>query len=140
MYQTQPQNMLNNRQIAWPSGKIVGGSSAVNGMYLVWPSSIEVDVWHGLIKNLDGSDAWTSDSFFAAMRKVRLFRQISVPYLSLTLDRFCSSSPKRLLPLAMTSAILPTSSTMKPPMGPMVRYTLPTRLTCPRCMAPGSVL
>jgi len=73
MYQTQPQDMLNYRQVAWPSGKVVGGSSAANGMYLVRPSSIEVDVWHELIKNLNGSDAWTSDSFFAAMRKVRPF-------------------------------------------------------------------
>ena len=72
-YRTQPQDMLNNRQLDWPSGKVVGGSSAANGMYLVRPSSIEVDVWHGLIKDLDGSDAWTSSSFFAAMRKVRPF-------------------------------------------------------------------
>jgi len=71
--------MLNNRQVAWPSGKVVGGSSAANGMYLVRPSSIEVDVWHELIKDLDGSDAWTSDSFFAAMRKVRPIPQISIP-------------------------------------------------------------
>ena len=71
MYQTQPQNTLNSRQVPWPSGKVIGGSSAANGMYLVRPSSIEVDVWHELIKDLSGSDAWTSGSFFAAMRKVR---------------------------------------------------------------------
>jgi len=79
MYQTQPQDMLNNRQLAWPSGKVVGGSSAANGMYLVRPSSLEVDVWHELIKDLNGSDEWTSGSFFAAMRKVRPFPQISIP-------------------------------------------------------------
>jgi choline dehydrogenase len=70
-YQTQPQNMLNSRQVRWPSGKVVGGSSAANGMYLVRPSAIELDVWQGLINTLDGHDAWTSDSVFAAMRKVR---------------------------------------------------------------------
>ena len=79
MYKTQPQDMLNYRQVAWPSGKVVGGSSAANGMYLVRPSSVEVDVWHELVKDLDGSDAWTSDSFFAAMRKVRPFLQVSIP-------------------------------------------------------------
>jgi len=79
MYQTQPQNMLNSRQIAWPSGKVIGGSAAVNGMYLVRPSSVEVDVWHELIKDLSGSDAWTSGSFFAAMRKVRPCLQTSIP-------------------------------------------------------------
>lgn len=79
MYRTQPQDMLNNRQVPWPSGKVVGGSSAANGMYLVRPSSVEVDVWHELIKDLNGSDAWTSASFFGAMRKVRSLTQITVP-------------------------------------------------------------
>lgn len=78
-YRTEPQNMLNSRQVVWPSGKVVGGSSAANGMYLVRPSAVEVDVWHDLVKDLSGSDAWTSDSFFAAMRKVRPSPQTYFP-------------------------------------------------------------
>lgn len=136
MYKTQPQDMLNYRQVAWPSGKVVGGSSAANGMYLVRPSSIEVDVWHELVKDLDGSDAWTSDSFFAAMRKVRPFLQVSIPCPEL----LSSFSLKRLLPLAMTSAISLMSRTTKPLMEPLARFILPTRLTCPRCMALGLTL
>lgn len=33
-YKTTPQVNLNNREIEWPRGKVVGGSSAVNGLYL----------------------------------------------------------------------------------------------------------
>ena len=119
--------MLNYRQLDWPSGKVVGGSSAANGMYLVRPSSIEVDVWHELIKDLDGSDAWTSSSFFASMRKVRPF----LKSVFLVLNCFHSFSLKRLLPLAMTSAISLMSRTMNPLVDPLARFILHTRLTCP---------
>lgn len=59
-----------NRTLDWPGGKVIGGSSAANGMYYVRPSSVEVDVWHSLISGMDGAGNWTSDAFFDAMRKV----------------------------------------------------------------------
>jgi choline dehydrogenase-like flavoprotein len=65
-----PQPNANNRVMNWPGGKLLGGSSAANGCYLVRPSSIEVDAWHSLISGLDGADNWTSANFFAAMDKV----------------------------------------------------------------------
>src|SRR5258707_2282651 len=125
--------MLNYRQITWPMGKVVGGSSACNAMYLVRPSSIEVDVWHDLIKDLDGHDAWTSDSFFAAMRKVRPFLKSLFGVLSAC----CPFSLRRSLSLATTSAISATSSTMKPVMEPAVHFTLRTQPICLRYTALG---
>ena len=67
-----PQTNANNRVMSWPGGKVLGGSSAANGCYLVRPSSVEVDAWQSLVTGMDGADNWTSEKFFAAMDKVRL--------------------------------------------------------------------
>lgn len=69
-WQSVGQTNANNRVMNWPGGKLLGGSSAANGCYLVRPSSVEVDAWHGLISAMDGADNWTSEKFFAAMDKV----------------------------------------------------------------------
>jgi choline dehydrogenase-like flavoprotein len=69
-YQTVPQPNLQNRQIPWARGKVLGGSSAVNGMYLVRPSQIEVDSNAGLNANQSAASAWGWESFFMAMKKV----------------------------------------------------------------------
>lgn len=50
---------------------MLGGSSAVNGLYLVRPSTLEVDANAGLMAGEPDSAAWTWDSFFKAMKKVR---------------------------------------------------------------------
>jgi choline dehydrogenase-like flavoprotein len=70
-WKSVPQGNANNREMNWPGGKMLGGSSALNGCYLVRPSAIEVEAWHDLINGMDGADNWTADKFFAAMDKVR---------------------------------------------------------------------
>ncbi|KAH8918673.1 GMC oxidoreductase [Atractiella rhizophila] len=47
-YYTVPQPHLKNRQIYWPRGKLLGGSSAVNGLYLVRSSREEQEAWEAL--------------------------------------------------------------------------------------------
>ncbi|KAI0248967.1 GMC oxidoreductase-domain-containing protein [Lactifluus subvellereus] len=37
-----------NRTLPWPRGKVLGGSSVMNGMYSVRPSQIELDAWPAL--------------------------------------------------------------------------------------------
>ena len=59
-----------NRQISWPRGKVLGGSSAVNGMYAVRPSKVEVDIWASMI---NGGDLWNWNSLFANMKKSENF-------------------------------------------------------------------
>jgi choline dehydrogenase-like flavoprotein len=66
-----PQANLKNRQLPWARGKVLGGSSAVNGMYLVRPSQLEVDSIAGLNANQPGATAWGWESLFQAMKKVR---------------------------------------------------------------------
>ncbi|THU95508.1 GMC oxidoreductase [Dendrothele bispora CBS 962.96] len=74
-YVTAPQTHLSNRGVSWPRGKVLGGSSAINGMYSVRPSEIEVNAWSGMIASDDNSLAsmWNWDSMFAAMDKSETF-------------------------------------------------------------------
>ncbi|KAK0566696.1 hypothetical protein OC844_000602 [Tilletia horrida] len=44
-WQTSSQDGLNGRTTPWPRGKVLGGSSAINGLYMVRPSKIEADLW-----------------------------------------------------------------------------------------------
>lgn len=50
-YMTEPQPHSNNRQYAWPRGKILGGSSALN--FLVWQrgAAAEFDAWEKMGPN-----------------------------------------------------------------------------------------
>ncbi|KAJ9633557.1 hypothetical protein H2204_006940 [Knufia peltigerae] len=72
-YNTTPQVGMNNSQMNWPRGKTLGGSSAINGMYMNRPGEIEVDAWKNMLGDMDGADNWSWDSLFAAMKKSETF-------------------------------------------------------------------
>ncbi|OAL34728.1 hypothetical protein AYO20_05923 [Fonsecaea nubica] len=72
-FQTTPQPNANNSQCPWPRGKVLGGSSAINGMYLNRPGEIEVNAWQAMLGDMDGADNWSWDSMFAAMKKSETF-------------------------------------------------------------------
>jgi choline dehydrogenase len=44
-YNTQPQAHLDQRQLFWPRGRVVGGSSSINGMLYVRGSHSDYDRW-----------------------------------------------------------------------------------------------
>lgn len=70
-YKTAPQAHLGNRVLDWPRGRVLGGSSAVNGLYLVRPSSLEVNAWSTLAG--ENGSAWDWEALFAAMKKSETF-------------------------------------------------------------------
>ncbi|KAF8917627.1 GMC oxidoreductase [Mucidula mucida] len=75
-YVTASQSNMNGRGLSWPRGKVLGGSSAINGMYHVRPAKVEVEAWQSLIAaegDSDAADNWSWDSFFAAMKKSETF-------------------------------------------------------------------
>ena len=73
-YNTVPQPKAGNRQLYWPRGKVLGGSSAVNGLYLVRPSKIEYDTWAGLMQSQDsGANAWSWNRHFPFMKKTETY-------------------------------------------------------------------
>ncbi|KAF9264072.1 alcohol oxidase [Marasmius fiardii PR-910] len=69
-YMTLTSNFTNNRPFWWPRGKVLGGTSAMNAMYMVRPSQLEVDAWGQLAG--DGN-TWGWNSLLAGMKKSESF-------------------------------------------------------------------
>ena len=72
-FMTVPQPNVNGTSIEWPRGKTLGGSSAINGLYLTRPGEAEIDAWHTMLGDTEGADNWTWDTMFAAMKKSQTF-------------------------------------------------------------------
>ncbi|KAJ5887455.1 glucose-methanol-choline oxidoreductase [Penicillium taxi] len=72
-FNTVTQPNLEDREIFWPRGKVLGGSSAINGLYMTRPGEIEINAWQSMLGDMDGADNWSWDSFYAAMKKSETF-------------------------------------------------------------------
>ncbi len=53
-YQSEPEPHLNNRRLACPRGKVIGGSSSINGMVYVRGHARDFDTWADM-----GADNWS---------------------------------------------------------------------------------
>ncbi len=63
-YQTDPEPQLGNRRIAWPRGKVVGGTSSINGMIYVRGQREDYDGWADT-----GCEGWDFDSVLPYFRR-----------------------------------------------------------------------
>ena len=75
-FNTVAQPKGGNRVQYWPRGKLLGGSSAVNGLYLTRPSKIEYDTWADLMQSQDngvGAIAWSWDKHYPFMKKTETY-------------------------------------------------------------------
>lgn len=71
-WQTVAQPGLGGRQAPWPRGKVLGGSSAINGLYYVRHSEIEQNAWASI--NGESPDStWGWDNMLRAMKKSEAF-------------------------------------------------------------------
>lgn len=52
-YQTEPEPHLGGRRLVTPRGKVIGGSSSINGMVYVRGHACDFDTWAGM-----GADGW----------------------------------------------------------------------------------
>ncbi|KAI0036761.1 alcohol oxidase [Vararia minispora EC-137] len=69
-YTTVAQAGANGRSLYWPRGRVLGGSSAMNGMYSVRPSKVEVDAWNGLVSVPGGPNTtWTWEDLLPYMQR-----------------------------------------------------------------------
>ena len=65
LYKTEPEPGLNGRALIYPRGKVLGGSSSINGMIYMRGQSGDYDNW----ANLTGDDAWRWDQVLPLFRK-----------------------------------------------------------------------
>ncbi len=55
-YETEPEPHMNDRKIAWPRGKVLGGTSSINGMVYIRGQREDYDGWAAL-----GNNGWSYD-------------------------------------------------------------------------------
>jgi choline dehydrogenase len=66
-YMSEPEPQLNNRSIYWPRGKVLGGSSAINGMLYVRGNPLDYDDWAQR-----GNRGWTWDELLPLFKRGEL--------------------------------------------------------------------
>lgn len=64
MYKLEKDKGLNNRRIDWPRGKVLGGSSALNGLLYIRGDRHDYDNWQRL-----GNDGWGYDEVLGYFKK-----------------------------------------------------------------------
>jgi len=47
-YKTEPEPELNNREVVWPRGKVLGGSGSINGLVFLRGAPSDYDEWERL--------------------------------------------------------------------------------------------
>ncbi|KAF5379450.1 hypothetical protein D9615_006577 [Tricholomella constricta] len=72
-HRTTEQDKAGGRSLPWPRGKVLGGSTAINGMYYVRPSEIEVEAWKGMLDSNADAATWGWDNLLKAMKKSETF-------------------------------------------------------------------
>ena len=65
MFETEPEPQLNNRRIHTPRGKVLGGSSSINGMVFPRGQKRDFDLWRQL-----GNAGWGHDDVLPFYRKL----------------------------------------------------------------------
>ena len=63
-YWTEPEPSLGGRRLYWPRGKVVGGTSSINGMTFVRGNAADYDEWASI-----AGDAWSWRSVLPYFRK-----------------------------------------------------------------------
>lgn len=65
-YQTEPEQRTGNRRIAWPRGRTLGGTSAINGLLYVRGQAEDFHHWEKL-----GNNNWSWDKILPHFKKAQ---------------------------------------------------------------------
>ena len=63
-YRSEPETNTNNRTIPVPRGRLLGGSSAINGLVYVRGQSLDYDMWAQL-----GNRGWSFDDVLPIFKR-----------------------------------------------------------------------
>ena len=74
-YQTEPDPGINGRSIAWPRGKVLGGSSSINGLLYVRGQPEDYDGWRQL-----GNTGWSWEDVFPYFKKAETWESNGSEY------------------------------------------------------------
>ncbi len=74
-YMTLPDEGLNGRSLQWPRGKVLGGSSAINGLLYIRGQKADYDQWAS-----DGNDGWGYDEVLPYFLKSENYLAEETPY------------------------------------------------------------
>jgi choline dehydrogenase len=64
VFETEPVPGLNGRRVPWPRGKVLGGSSSINGLIYIRGQKQDFDLWRQL-----GNTGWSYDDVLPYFRK-----------------------------------------------------------------------
>ncbi|KAL0260751.1 hypothetical protein SLS55_004441 [Diplodia seriata] len=83
-FMTEPQASLNGRRIAYPRGRVLGGSSAINFSAILYPSQADFNDWAEL-----GNSGWDAESMVPYLRKFHTYHPASdAVKKQLSLDKY----------------------------------------------------
>ena len=89
-FQTEPDPGMNHRQIYWPRGKTLGGSSSINGLIFIRGQKEDYDGWRDL-----GNPGWGWDDVLPYFKKAEGNDRLDGPLHSQTGPLKASSIPKK---------------------------------------------
>src|SRR5690349_899752 len=69
-YTTEPEKGANDREIRWPRGRTLGGSSSINGMLYVRGNPADFDIWAQM-----ACRGWSYDEVLPFFRKSETYKQ-----------------------------------------------------------------
>ncbi|KAJ7098596.1 GMC oxidoreductase-domain-containing protein, partial [Mycena belliarum] len=72
-YSTTPQPNAGGNPLSWPRGKVLGGSSAINGGFWCRGSQPEYDAWNTLQNGATGAEDWGWTRMQASIKKAETF-------------------------------------------------------------------
>lgn len=68
IFETEPSQGTDGRAIKWPRGRIVGGSSSINGLIFIRGQHEDFDDWHRM-----GATGWNYDNVLPAFKRLETF-------------------------------------------------------------------
>jgi choline dehydrogenase len=89
-FETEPDPGMNNRQIYWPRGKTLGGSSSINGLIFIRGQKEDYDLWRDL-----GAKGWGWDDVLPYFKKAEGNDRLGEPLHSKSGPLKASSIPKK---------------------------------------------